>query len=59
MSVRMPAAGDVIVCAAGGAFKGALFGTERESDHGRHRGARGRRTGQTDELFVYFSGHGY
>ena len=51
---------DTYVCASGGAYAGAhRFGTEREAIVDAIAALVGAGQDQTDQLFVYFSGHGY
>ena len=59
-TVKHVSAGDAYVCATAGAFTGAnRFGTEREAIVDAIEALVGAGQDQTDELFVYFSGHGY
>ena len=59
-AVKNVAPADVYVCATGGAFAGASrFGTEREAIVDAIEALVAAGQDQTDELFVYFSGHGY
>ncbi len=51
---------DCYVCTKGGSFPGAnLFGTEREQIADAVKALVTAGQDQTDELYVYFSGHGY